>query len=203
MQRLAGFLQRLVEFIKPWALSLGGPGLFLVAFIDSSFLPLPEVCDILIVVLVVQHPARWLFYGAMATLGSVAGCYILYALARKGGEAVLRRWFSEGKVAKGQRVFQKYGLLAIIVPSLLPPPTPFKIFILLAGVANVRPPTFLVAITIGRGIRYIGEAWLAYEYGDHAMEYIQNNLPTVLMWLAVAVVVISAAVMLRRRGRAA
>ena len=203
MQRLAGFLQRLVDVIKPLALSLGGPGLALVAFVDSSFLPLPEVCDILIVVLVVQHPARWLYYGAMATIGSVLGCYVVYALARKGGEAVLRRWFRDSQVSKGQRIFQKYGLLAIVVPSLLPPPTPFKIFLLLAGVANVRPRTFLAAITIGRGVRYIGEAWLAYEYGDHAVEYIQNNLPTVMMWLAIAVIAISVVVMIRRRGRTA
>src|SRR5262245_45524284 len=201
MQRLAGYLSHLVDVIKPLALSLGGPGLALVSFLDSSFLSLPEVCDILIVVMTVQHPGRWLYYGLMSTLGSVIGCYILYALARKGGEGFLRKRFRESHVQKGLRVFQKYGLLAIIVPSLLPPPTPFKIFVLLAGVANVRPVTFLIAITIGRGLRYVGEAWLAYAYGDHAMDYIQNNLPTVLMWLGIAVVVVSAVVIIRRRSR--
>ena len=122
MQPLAGFLKQLVEWIKPVALSLGGPGLFLVAFLDSSFLSLPEVSDILIVVLTVQHPARWLYYGLLTTAGSVLGCFALYSLARKGGEAFLRRWFSESHVQRGLRIFQKYGLLAIIVPSLLPPP---------------------------------------------------------------------------------
>ncbi|HEX5216982.1 MAG TPA: VTT domain-containing protein [Vicinamibacterales bacterium] len=202
MQPLAGFLKQLVEWIKPVALSLGGPGLFLVAFLDSSFLSLPEVSDILIVVLTVQHPARWLYYGLLTTAGSVAGCFALYSLARKGGEAFLRRWFSDSHVKRGLRIFQKYGLLAIIVPSLLPPPTPFKIFVLLAGVARVRRTTFLLAATVGRGIRYIGEAWLAYAYGDHAMDYIRDNLPTVSLWLAVAIGVVGISVVVWRSRRA-
>ena len=202
MQPLAGFLKQLVEWIKPVALSLGGPGLFLVAFLDSSFLSLPEVSDILIVVLTVQHPARWLYYGLLTTAGSVLGCFALYSLARKGGEAFLRRWFSESHVQRGLRIFQKYGLLAIIVPSLLPPPTPFKIFVLLAGVARVRRTTFLLAATVGRGIRYVGEAWLAYAYGDHAMDYIRENLPTVSLWLAVAIGVFGIGVVVWRSRRA-
>ena len=202
MQPLAGFLKQLVEWIKPVALSLGGPGLFLVAFLDSSFLSLPEVSDILIVVLTVQHPARWLYYGLLTTAGSVLGCFALYSLARKGGEAFLRRWFSDSHVQRGLRIFQKYGLLAIIVPSLLPPPTPFKIFVLLAGVARVRRSTFLLAATVGRGIRYVGEAWLAYAYGDHAIDYIRENLPTVSLWLAVAIGVVGIGVVVWRSRRA-
>jgi len=202
MQPLAGFLKQLVEWIKPVALSLGGPGLFLVAFLDSSFLSLPEVSDILIVVLTVQHPGRWLYYGLLTTAGSVLGCFALYSLARKGGEAFLRRWFSDSHVQRGLRIFQKYGLLAIIVPSLLPPPTPFKIFVLLAGVARVRRSTFLLAATVGRGIRYVGEAWLAYAYGDHAIDYIRENLPTVSLWLAVAIGVFGIGVVVWRSRRA-
>lgn len=203
MQRLAGFFQDLLAAIKPFALALGGPGLALVAFLDSSFLSLPEVSDILIVVLVVQHPTRWLYYGLMTTVGSVLGCFALYSLGRKGGEGFLRRRFGDSHVQRGLRVFQKYGLFAIIVPSLLPPPTPFKIFVLLAGVANVRPATFLLAATVGRGVRYIGEAWLAYAYGDHALDYIRDNLPTVSLWLAVSVAVVGVAVVVWRSRRAA
>jgi membrane protein YqaA with SNARE-associated domain len=203
MQPLADFLKQLVEWIKPAALSLGGPGLFFVAFLDSSFLSLPEVSDVLIVVLTVQHPERWLYYGVLTTGGSVLGCFALYSLARKGGEAFLRRWFGESHVQRGLRIFQKYGMLAIIVPSLLPPPTPFKIFVLLSGVARVRRTTFLLAATVGRGIRYIGEAWLAYAYGDHALDYIRDNLPTVTMWLAVAIGVLGVALVVWRSRRAA
>ena len=194
-------LQRFIEVLEPLALKLGGPGLALVSFLDSSFLSLPEVSDVLIVVLVIQHPARWLYYAAMTTLGSVVGCYALYALARKGGEAALRRRFHERHIDRGLTVFRKYGLLAVIVPSILPPPTPFKIFVLLAGVSGVRPLTFISAIAIGRGFRYGAEALLAYWYGERATQFIQDNLPVVSVWLAGLVFVAGVIYFLWRRRR--
>jgi membrane protein YqaA with SNARE-associated domain len=194
-------LQRFVDFLQPLALQLGGPGLAIIAFFDSSFLSLPEVSDVLIVVLTIQHPARWLYYAAMTTLGSICGCYALYALARKGGEAALRRRFHERHIDRGLAIFRKYGLLAVIVPSILPPPTPFKIFVLLAGVSGVRPLTFLVAVIIGRGFRYGSEALLAYWYGERATQFIQDNLPIVSVWVAVVIFVIGVIYFLRRRRR--
>lgn len=199
MQRL---IERLVEIVTPIAHQLGGPGLALVAFLDSSFLSLPEVNDVLIVLLVIQYPDRWLYYAGATTLGSVLGCYALYLLGRKGGEAFLRRRFHSTKVDRGMQIFRRFGMLAIIVPSLLPPPTPFKIFVLLAGAAQVRPLTFLSAVTLGRGLRYGGEALLAYWYGREATALIQENLPTVLTWLALAIVALGIGVLVWRRRRA-
>src|SRR5688572_23149023 len=143
-------MQRVVSWVQGFALSLGGPGLFLVAFLDSSFLSFPEVCDLLIVWLTIQHKERMLFYALMCTLGSVSGCFALYAVGRRGGEAFLKRRFKAGHIERAMTVFRRYGLLAVIVPSLLPPPMPFKIFVLAAGVARVRPLDFLVAVSIGR-----------------------------------------------------
>jgi membrane protein YqaA with SNARE-associated domain len=198
------FIKRLVDFVTPIAHQLGGPGLALVAFLDSSFLSLPEVNDILIVLLVIQYPDRWLYYAAATTVGSVAGCYALYMVGRKGGEAFLRRRFHERKVERGMAVFRRFGMLAIIVPSLLPPPTPFKIFVLLAGASQVRPLTFLAAATIGRGCRYGGEALLAYWYGRDAARMIQENLQTVMTWVAVAVLALAVGFYVwRRRARRA
>jgi membrane protein DedA with SNARE-associated domain len=123
-------------------------------------------------------------------------------LGRKGGEAFLRRRFQASRVERGMAVFRRFGMLAIIVPSLLPPPTPFKIFVLLAGASQVRPVRFLAAVTLGRGLRYGGEALLAYWYGREATELIHNNLPTVLAWLAAAIVAVGVGVMVWRRRRA-
>ncbi len=158
-----------------WLGSFGGPGLFAVAFLDSSFLSLPEINDILIVSFVMQHKERFLYYALMATLGSLAGCFTVYFLGLKGGEAFLRKQFSAGRVERGLATFRRYGLLAVLVPALLPPPAPFKIFVLLAGVARVRVSTFALAIVIGRGLRYLVLGLLAIWYGDTAMQYLREN----------------------------
>jgi len=172
-----------VEWIKAVAVSMGGPGLFIIAFLDSSFLSFPEVNDLLIVFLTVQHPERMPYYAAMTTLGSVSGCLTLYALARKGGEAFLRRRFNPEYLERAMATFRRYGLLAILVPSLLPPPTPFKVFVLAAGVAKVRPLHFILAIAIGRGSRYFGEGILALYYGDHAVDFLKDHYREVALVL--------------------
>jgi len=196
-------MQRVVESIGAFAAGLGAPGLVLVAFLDSSFLSLPEVTDILVVVLVIKRPDLWMWHALFATLGSVAGCYALYLVGRKGGEVVLRRRFKAQNVDRGLEIFRRYGLFAVVVPSILPPPMPFKIFVLLAGVARVRPMTFLVAATIGRGFRYGSEALLAYWYGEQATRFIRQNLPVVSLWLGATITLGAIVYIVWRRRRAA
>ena len=196
-------MQRVVESIGAFAAGLGAPGLVLVAFLDSSFLSLPEVTDILVVVLVIKRPEFWMWHALFATLGSVAGCYALYLVGRKGGEVVLRRRFKAQNVERGLEIFRRYGLLAVVVPAILPPPMPFKIFVLLAGVARVRPATFILAAIIGRGFRYGSEALLAYWYGEKATRFIQQNLPVVSLWLGGPIAGLAIVYLVWRRRRAA
>jgi membrane protein YqaA with SNARE-associated domain len=177
-------MSRFVDWIKGFALAWGGPGLFLIGFLDSSFLSFPEVNDLLIVWMVTQHKHRLLYYTFMATAGSVLGCLTLYYIARKGGEAFLRRRFHDRHIDRGLRLFQKYGLLMVIVPALLPPPAPFKIFVLLAGVAAIPVWQFVTAITIARGIRYGGEGLLAVMYGDQANAFLRDHAKEAGLWLA-------------------
>lgn len=192
-------MRRLLAFFQTVAQGSGGIGLLVVTFLDSSFLSLPEIADLAIVYLVIQRPSLWWYYALMSTAGSVAGCYVLYVLARKGGEAVLRKRFKERHIDWGLGAFRRHGLLALIVPSLLPPPMPFKIFVLLAGIADVAPATFLGALSLGRGFRYFGEALLAYLYGPQAIEFIRRNLVQVSIWLAVVLVAGSVAFFWWRR----
>jgi LPXTG-motif cell wall-anchored protein len=154
---------------------MGGPGLFVIAFLDSSFLSFPEVNDILIILLTTQHKERMPYYALMTTLGSILGCLALYSVARRGGEAFLRRRFKAHYVDAAMERFRRYGLLAILIPSILPPPMPFKIFVLAAGVAKVRLPDFILAIAIGRGVRYFGEGLLAVYYGDQAAAFLHEH----------------------------
>jgi len=194
-------MREFFDTVVAWLEPLGGPGLAAIAFLDSSFLSLPEVNDVLIVVLVLKEPRLWLYYAALTTAGSVAGCYALFSLARRGGEAFLRRRFSAEKVDRRLAVFRRYGLLAVVVPSILPPPTPFKVFVLLAGVSGVRRSSFLIAVSIGRGFRYGSEAFLTYLYGEQARLFIQQNLPVVSWVLGGAVLAIGLGVIVWRRAR--
>lgn len=167
--------------VQTLAPTLGGPGLFLVALLDSSVLPLPGALDLLVVWMVTQHKSRFLFYALSATLGSMVGCLTVYSLAKKGGEALLRKRFKSDALERARASLQRHGILAVLIPSLLPPPAPFKIFVLLAGVAEISTTRFAIAIAIGRGGRYFGEALLALWFGDRALDFVHHNSRTVLV----------------------
>jgi membrane protein YqaA with SNARE-associated domain len=166
---------RLVARLQSLALALGAPGLFLVTFLDSSFLSLPEATDLLLIWMVIQHKGRMVLYATAAVAGSVVGCLALYYVGRKGGDALVRSRFNSASVDRALGTIQKYGVLAVLIPCLLPPPAPFKIFIILAGIAGISVVQFTVAIAIGRAIRYFGEGFLAIRYGDEALDYIHAN----------------------------
>jgi len=169
-------MRGLVDWIQTTALTLGAPGLFIVGFLDSSFLSLPEINDLLVIWMVTQHKSRLVLYAGAATLGSIAGCMVLYYLGRKGGDAFVRRRFSGDRVDRALEVVRRNGVMAVLIPSLLPPPAPFKIFVLLAGVAGITAPRFAIAIGIGRGLRYFAEGLLAVRYGDQALNYLESNM---------------------------
>jgi membrane protein YqaA with SNARE-associated domain len=192
-------MNRVLEWVQGFALAMGGPGLFVIAFLDSSFLSFPEVVDILIIWLVTQHKSRFVYYALLPTLGSIAGCFALYWVARRGGETFLRKRLHERHVERTLALFQKYGLLAIAIPSILPPPFPFKAFVLAAGVARVRPFDFGLAVTFGRGIRYFGAALLALWYGERAAAYLQENVTRVSIAVGIAVIGLAVLTMWWRR----
>jgi len=191
---------RFVAGIQSVALSLGAPGLFLIAFLDSSFLSLPEINDLLLVWMVSRHESRMVLYAASATLGSISGCLVLYYIGRKGDQFVVRR-FSPHRVQRALAQFQRYGVLAVLIPSLLPPPAPFKIFVLLSGVAGIRPSRFVLAIAVGRGARYFIEGLLAVWYGDQAIEFIRANARIVTLVIVALLAAGLAAYLAWKRAR--
>ena len=181
-------MARIVAWVQSVALAIGGPGLFFIAFLDSSFLSLPEINDLLVVLLVIQNKERMLYYALMATLGSLAGCLVLYYIGRKGGAALARRRFGGPSMERALALYQRYGALAIAIPAVLPPPSPFKVFVLLAGIAGVPVLHFATVIALARGFRYTAEAWLAVRYGDQAIALIEENGRALSIALAVVVI---------------
>ena len=166
-------MRRILDWVLGVADAFGGPGLFLLAFLDSSFLSFPEVVDVLMVSLVAKYPERMLWYALMPTIGSIAGSYLLFLFALRGGEAFVRRRLHERHVERAFALFRKYGLLAIVVPSVMPPPVPYKIFLLAAGASGMKRVDFLIAVSLGRSVRYFGEALLAAWYGEAALRRIE------------------------------
>lgn len=195
-------MHRFLAAIQGAALAWGGPGLFLLTFLDSSFLSFPEVPDVLMILLVTQHKERLIYYTVLGTVGSLLGCLAIYYVARKGGEAFLRKRFKEHHVDRGLRLFQKYGLFVVMVPALLPPPAPFKIFVLLAGVVEVPVWQFVAAIVIVRVIRYGGLGLLAVLYGDQAAVFMHDHAREAGLGLAAAALVLGAVwILWQRRTR--
>ncbi|HVB56113.1 MAG TPA: VTT domain-containing protein [Candidatus Acidoferrales bacterium] len=162
---------KLPLWLRKLVVLMGGGGIFAVAFLDSSVLSFPFVTDALVIELSVQRPARMPYYAAMATLGSLAGCLWLYLLAKKGGEAFFHRRAGRGAV-RAKKWVQNRAFLSVFIPAILPPPLPFKIFVLAEGVFQVNLKTFTGALLLGRGLRYFAEGILAVYYGAATLRFL-------------------------------
>jgi membrane protein YqaA with SNARE-associated domain len=162
--------QKIVGF----AGALGAPGLFLISFLDSSVLTFPVINDLLLIELSIEHPARMPLYALMAAMGSVLGCVVLYFIARKGGEAFFHKKAGQRGAAIRHWV-EENGFVGMLVAALLPPPTPFKIFVFAAGVFEVPLWSYTCAITLARLIRYFGIGYLAVRYGNDALPYLKGH----------------------------
>lgn len=179
---LTGWKQKVIGF----ATSLGAPGLLMISFLDSSVLSFPIINDLLLISLSIQRPSRMILYAAMATVGSVLGCIFLYFLARKAGEAAFHEKAGR-RGAKIRHFVEENGFVGMLSAALLPPPTPFKFFVLAAGVFRVPLWSFAAAVTIARVVRYFAVGYLAVHYGSEALPYLGTHKLMVVAALVVLV----------------
>ncbi|MFB3903622.1 MAG: YqaA family protein [Acidobacteriota bacterium] len=196
------YLKTLASCLYSFALALGGPGLFLIAVADSSFLSIPEGNDVLLVILSTgQNWEKMLYYASMTILGSVTGCILLFTVGRRGGRFIRKR-LSEKRKQELQEAYERWGLWSILVPSILPPPTPFKIFVLWAGMFGVPYQKFILAVFLGRSVRYLMWGALAVLYGESARYFLEHNLRFVgIVLFAVLVAVVLTIVLVRLRTK--
>jgi membrane protein YqaA with SNARE-associated domain len=137
-----------IAFLK----TLGAWGVFILATIDSAAIPIP--LDALVAGYVYSNPHLAWLYCIAGAVGSAVGCLVPYGLGRAGGELFLLKRISEARLQRIRDRFEKQEFVALMVPAMLPPPTPFKLFVFSAGVFEMRLPAFLLAIVSGRLIRF-------------------------------------------------
>jgi membrane protein YqaA with SNARE-associated domain len=172
--------------------TMGGGGLFVATFLDSSVLTLPLIADALVIDLSLRRPARMPYYCAMAALGSVAGSIWIYLLAKKGGEVYFHRHRGAHKI-KGW--VQRNAFLSVFFPGLLPPPFPFKPFVLAEGVFQVPLKTFVLGLLSGRALRYFIEGLLAARYGNSLLPYLMAHK---VVFLIAAILTVAALYVISR-----
>jgi membrane protein YqaA with SNARE-associated domain len=182
------FLKNLSIKLGQFLALYGGWGLFGISLLDSSFVPLPGLNDLLLMHLSAQRSGRALLYALASTLGSVAGAYVIYGLARSGGRFLWRKQPSRS-LARAHRWLERNEFVAILTASVLPPPAPFKAFVLTAGALRVSAAQFGLALLVGRSLRFGTEALLAARYGAQAEAYLRANYAWASLVVAVLVVV--------------
>ena len=178
------WLTRLSEYL----ITFGAFGLFVVAVLDSTFVPLPSSVDALMLLLSTTYPSWMLLYAFMATSGSALGCLILYLISRRAGARALNR-FSEAKRGRVKNWIERYDMFAVLAATLLPPPFPFTLFVVTAGVFRFSLVRFMLAIIVGRGFRFLLEGYFAVRYGAQAKEILTKYYPWIGVGLVVGIVV--------------
>lgn len=200
MSSLWEHITRALAAVVNFLTAYGPFGLFGIALLDSAMIPLPGGVDVVMILLSKGHPAWMLVYAAAATVGSVIGCVILYYISRKAGRRALER-FSEKKQARVKQLIDRYDVLSVLAASVLPPPFPFKLFVISCGVFRLSLTRFIIAIAVGRGFRFLLEGYLAVQFGDQAESLFKQNFPWIGLGLAVLIILVFIMrVLLRKRA---
>jgi membrane protein YqaA with SNARE-associated domain len=195
--------RRLGHFIVHVPIYVAGPAMILIGALDSSLLSLPEINDYLVVARCYTHPRAVFFFPLFAATGSVLGCLLLYSILKRGGLAVLHRRFRLDHIQRVEQAYARFGILALAIPALLPPPMPFKIFIATAGALQFPRRRFLLTVLVARSLRYYIEGVLAVFYGERVLRFLRDN-GLMIVAVVVSLCVIALAIyLLTTKGRAA
>jgi membrane protein YqaA with SNARE-associated domain len=188
---------QLIAAIAVWRTlhRLGGIGQVLLGIADNSVVPLTGSTDVLTIWLAARRPDLWPYYALMATVGAVAGGFITYSLARKGGKEALEHKMSKQRAAKVCQRFERWGFSGVAIPAILPPPFPIVPFLLAAGALQYSRRKFLGALTLGRAVRYTIIAGLGALYGNSITAFFSQYYKAAL-GILIGLSVIGAAVAL-------
>jgi membrane protein YqaA with SNARE-associated domain len=178
-----------------------GPAMVVIGALDSSLLSLPEINDYLVVGRCYKYPGAVFYFPLFAAAGSVLGCWLLYSIMRRGGQALLRKRFNLESIQRVEQAYARFGFLAIAIPAILPPPLPFKVFVATAGTLEYPRWKFLLTVMIARSVRYYVEGILAVFYGRRVLLFLRDNGLAVLAVVAAAAIIAILIYMLVNRGK--
>ncbi len=190
MHFLKHILSRYTVFLWGLLKPLGIWGAFSIAAVDAAFLGLP--LDPVVASYVYGDRPRFLLYAIMASAGSALGSLIIYGIGYKGGEFLLRKRISIKRFEQIRHSFEKREFWALMFPSMLPPPAPFKLFVLSAGVFEMRWTNFLLAIFCGRMVRFLVLSVMTLVFGPHVVTFagvLLHNHPLATFGTLVAVII--------------
>lgn len=201
MKTIGHILARYTAWIFRLLVPLGIWGPFVVAFADSALLGMPV--DAVVAAYVYHDRRHFLLYVLLASLGSAVGSIPLYVLGYLGGEKVLRKRISEERFQKIHASFERHEFWALMFPGMLPPPTPFKVFVLGAAVFEMRFRDFLAAVFAGRCVRFMVLSLLTLWFGPEIVELTGKVFRHHFYWvLGVIVAGVIVWLVVRRRGKA-
>jgi membrane protein YqaA with SNARE-associated domain len=181
--------QWLEQYVISVPIYLAAPAMVVIGALDSSLLSLPEINDYLVVGRCYKYPSAVFYFPLFAAAGSVLGCWLLYSIMRRGGQAVLRKRFKAESIQRVEKAYARFGFLAIAIPAILPPPLPFKIFVATAGTLEYPRWKFLLTVLIARSFRYYLEGILAVFYGRRVLLFMKDNGIVVLSGIACAALI--------------
>jgi membrane protein YqaA with SNARE-associated domain len=185
LKTIGHILAKYTAWILRVLMPLGIWGVFAIAFADSALLGMPV--DAIVAVYVYQDHRRLLLYVVMASLGSVLGSIPLYIIGYVGGEKVLRKRITEERFLRIHRSFEEHEFWALMFPAMLPPPTPFKLFVLGAAVFEMRFRDFVAAMFAGRFVRFLVLSLLTLWFGPQIVELMGTVVRQHLGWLLGAI----------------
>src|SRR5215468_8905476 len=168
-----------VKFLPAY---FAAPIMILVGALDSSLLSLPEVNDYITAYRVAHNPSEVYFFPLFPAIGSVIGCLVLYRIARRREQFVTKR-FHPRHLDRVKEIYRKWGVFALVIPALLPPPMPFKIFVAAAGALNYPAARFATVIMIARLARYYFWGWVAFFFRDEVLKilgWLESHLIEIL-----------------------
>jgi membrane protein YqaA with SNARE-associated domain len=177
-------LKRYTAFLWLVLKPLGAWGVFVIAGLDAAALGLPM--DVIVAGYVYQDRSRFLLYVFMASAGSALGSIVLYVIGYTGGEALLRKRVSPERFEKIHGSFAKHPFWALMFPAILPPPTPFKLFVLAAAVSEMPFVNFLLAIFSGRFVRFLILSVLTMKFGPQVVQLTATLVREHLRWVLAA-----------------